>query len=145
MKFKVTRAHLKSACDAQNWDLFDKLLSIDNSAINDNAIYTDTWGEWWGFLIHCIYSDYVDGVKILLKHGVDKKKGTWGDCLPMSPIEVAKYRPHILKLLMSETKPEYNPLTDPVLPNLFSELDNKINNQGNIRDNTGLVFNIEED
>jgi len=40
--FIVTRAHLKSACDQENWDLMDKLLEIDASKIDDHSLYTDT-------------------------------------------------------------------------------------------------------
>jgi hypothetical protein len=68
-EFEVTRAHLKSAFDQENWDLLDKLLEIDCSRINDNTLFTDTWGDWWGMLVEAVYRRSTDAVSVLLKHG----------------------------------------------------------------------------
>lgn len=48
-EFEVTRAHLKGAFDQENWDLLDKLLEIDSTRINDNDLFTDTWGTAFFF------------------------------------------------------------------------------------------------
>lgn len=136
----VTRAHLKSACDAKNWDLLDKLLEIDASKINDNALFTDTWGEWWGLLIECIGQNEIDGVKVLLKHGAKRDVGTWGDCDPCSPLQAAKDCPEILELLESPATPTFIRKTDPPLPAFEKFEDQAVNRQGEIRDASGLVF-----
>lgn len=142
-KYIVTRASLKNAVDNENWDLLDKLLETDNSKINDKALYTDDWGEWWGLLMECVFKNRITGVIILLKHGAKKNVKTWGDCLPVSAVEAAsKDSPEILKLLLDTAKPEYTRKTNPELPEL-SENDLKIIRQGEIMDKTGLVFNIE--
>lgn len=141
--FRVTRAHLKNACDQRNGDLLDKLLEIDNKLIDDAAFYTDTWGEWWGLLLECVYSSWVDGVRILLKHGADRRQGNWGDCLPITPEEAAAGKPEILQLLTSRERPAYTRQSDPPLPITESEDDRQINRQGQIRDETGLVFQTE--
>lgn len=139
-EFKVTRAHLHRAFVAQNWDLLDKLLEMDSSKINDNALFTDTWGEWWGFLLEAVYNDAVDGVRVLLKHGADRTVGNWGDCIPITPLEAAHDNPVILALLQNERPPEYTRQTDPPLPTSETAEDAKINRQGEIRDQAGLVF-----
>ena len=59
-EFIVTRAHLKKACDTRNWDLLDKLLELSERDIDDKSYYTDTWGEWWGLLLECVYGNHVD-------------------------------------------------------------------------------------
>lgn len=140
----VTRAHLKSAVENQNWDLLDKLLETDNSKINDTNLFTDTWGEWWGMLFHCVKRNYETGVKVLLKHGAKRSKGNWGDCIPMSPLEAAEELKHhgIVKLLKSKEKPVYERTTEPEIPEL-TEKDRRVNQQGDIADETGLVFNVE--
>ncbi len=141
---QVSRAHLKNAVDACNWDLLDKLLEIDASQINDASLYTDTWGEWWGLLVECIRAELAEGVKILLKHGVDKKKGNWGDCIPYKPIEEAEMTKNqqIIDLLKSKERPIYERKTSPELPLLTSK-DALTNKQGSIRDETGLSFPFE--
>jgi len=141
---KVTRAHLKSAVDNQQWDLLDKLLEIDTSQINDNSLYTDTWGEWWGLLVECIRSEYIEGVKIVLKYKIKKKRGNWGDCIVYTPLEEAKMKKNqeIINLLKSKEKPTYIRKTDPKLPPLIKK-DTIINQQGEIRDTTGLIFPYE--
>ena len=141
--FQVTRAHLKNACDAKNWDLLDKLLEISTKHINDNALYTDTWGEWWGLLLQCVYRGHEDGVRVLLKHGADKEVGSWGDCIPISPQEAAADKPAILSLLQAKTRPTYTRQSDPPLPTSESAEDQATNQQGNIRDQTGLVFQTD--
>lgn len=139
MKQKVSRAQLKTAVENQQWDLLDKLLETDNSKIDDNALFTDTWGEWWGLLMECIYQDYVEGVNILLKHGASKKVGNWGDCIPETPLQAAEKKPQIKALLTRKQKPEYTRKTEPEIPALSDE-EKQINKKGEIRDNTGLMF-----
>ena len=141
INFTVTRAHLKNACDQQNWDLLDKLLEISNKHINDNALYTDDWGDWWGLLLQCVYADQANGVRVLLKHGAKKKVGRWGDGMAVSPLEAAADKPEILRLLKAKTRPDYVRQTDPPLPVAETAVDQAINQQGQIRDKTGLVFN----
>jgi len=138
----VTRAHLKLSIIEKNWDLLDLLLETDNTLINDNALFTDTWGEWWGMLSECIFKEEVTGVKILLKHGADTSKGTWGDCIPVSPIETADDKPIIKALLCGESVAEYKRKTEPILP-VLSEKDKELNKQGDMIKITGLIFNIE--
>ncbi len=141
---QITRVHLKNAVDNKDWDLLDKLLEIDNSKINDASIYTDTWGEWWGLLVECIRHEYVDGVKILLKHGVKRKKGNWGDCISYSPLEEAKMKENkeIISLLKHKEKPTYSRKTEPKIP-LLTTKDEIVNQQGKIRDGSGLAFPLE--
>ena len=141
--FVVTRAHLKNACDQKNWDLLDRLLEINRDHIDDASFYTDTWGEWWGLLLECVTKNHKDGVRVLLKHGANKEIGNWGDCIPISPIEAAADKPAILKLLTSVETPTYYRTTDPPLPNNLSAEDQAINQQGKVRDETGLVIPIE--
>jgi hypothetical protein len=141
---KVTRAHLKNAVEKGNWNLLDKLLEMDASEIDDASLYTDTWGEWWGLLVECIRCQCVEGVKVLLKHGVKKKKGNWGDCIPYTPLEEAEMKKNqiIIDLLKSNERPIYYRKTDPDLPPLTSK-DDLTNKQGEIRDETGLSFPFE--
>lgn len=54
-----TRAHLKAACEAKQWDLLDKLLEFDATLIDDNALYTDTWGTWYGMLVCAVVREAV--------------------------------------------------------------------------------------
>lgn len=140
---KVSRAHLKKACDHRDWDLLDKLLELDNSNINDASLYTDTWGEWWGMLLECVYKNHVDGVKVLLKHGAKKSVGNWGDCIPTTPEEEAQSKPEILQLLKSKKRPEYIRKREPNIDFIETEEDKKVNLQGEIRDQTGLVFQVD--
>lgn len=141
--YTVTRAHLKNACDSKNWDLLDKLLEISTKHINDANYYTDTWGEWWGLLLNCVYTDSVDGVRVLLKHGAKKHVGSWGDCIPQTPTEAAADKPAILALLQAETRPTYTRQTDPALPQQESPQDNAVNRQGVIQEATGLLFQTD--
>lgn len=145
-KLSVSRALLKKAVDNKNWDLLDKLLETDSTNINDTSMYTDTWGEWWGLLYHCVIKHQVTGIKILLKHGADKTIGNWGDCIVETPLEYAKERQmhEIVALLSSKETPTYTRQTKPKLPKLPA-YDEKVNRQGQIRDSTGLVFQIPED
>ncbi len=138
--FKVTRAHLKTACDQKNWDLLDKLLEIDSSQINDNSLYTDTWGAWWGMLLESAGSDSIEGVKVLLKHGARRDLASWGDGIEIAPLEIAKDKPEILALLQNSELPEYIRKTDPPLPQGESPEEQAVNRQGEIRNKTGLVF-----
>lgn len=138
--FNVTRAQLKAACEGRNWDLLDKLLELDPSGINDNALYTDTWGEWWGLLLEAVRIDSADGVRVLLKHGAARDASTWGDCAPCGALEAAKDKPEILALLQSHERPAYVRKTDPPLPADASPEEQTVNRQGEIRDEAGLVF-----
>jgi hypothetical protein len=108
--------------------------------IDDNALYTDDWGEWWGMLLECVYRGQPDGIRVLLKHGADKELASWGDCIPISPFEAAQDKPVILKLLQAETPHDYTRKTDPPLPTKETAADRALNQQGKIRNKTGLVF-----
>lgn len=90
--YQVTCVHLKLACEQKNWDLLDKLLEIDNSQINDNALFNDTWGEWWGLLFQAIVHDSEDSVKVLLKYNANRDFGSWGVSISCSQRELAKVR-----------------------------------------------------
>lgn len=138
--FQVARAHLKSACDARNWDLLDKLLAIDSSGINDHSLYTDTWGVWWGLLLEAIRLGEADGVRVLLKYGAKRDLASWGDGIEVTPLEAAKDKPEIIALLTDPRTPTYSRMSDPPLPQGESPEDAAINRQGEIRDGTGLVF-----
>jgi hypothetical protein len=140
--FVVTRAHLKSAFDQENWDLLDKLLEIDSSKINDNDLFTDTWGDWWGMLLEAVYNRSVDAVSVLLKHGAQRDVARWGDGIPITALEAAEDKPEILALLRNPEAPVYVRKTDPDLPATESSKETAINRQSEIRDATGLVFQI---
>lgn len=142
-EFKVTRADLKTAFDQQNWDLLDKLLEIDNSRINDNSLYTDSWGDWWGMLVEAARSRHVNGVSVLLKHGAQRDLASWGDGVPFTAVEAAEDKPEILALLQTLEPPVYVRKTDPALPSGESSEEKAINRQGEIRDGTGLVFQLD--
>jgi hypothetical protein len=142
-EFKVTRAHLKTASDQQNWDLLDKLLEIDSSQINDNSLYTDTWGEWWGLLFETVRRASVDGLKVLLKHGAKRNLASWGDPGGNTPLQAARDKPEILALLQAGETPAYRRQTDPPLPELLSPIEMGVNRQGEIRETTGLVFQTD--
>ena len=143
-EFNVTRAHLKTAFAAEQWDLLDKLLEIDNSSINDNALFTDTWGDWWGMLVEAVRRRSVDGVRVLLKHGAQRDLASWGDGVPFTAFEAAEDKPEILELLTSPKPPVYVRQTDPPLPESESAEEQAVNRQGAIRDHTGLVFRIDD-
>ena len=136
----VTRAQLKAACDAQNWDLLDVLLAHDSSHIDDPALYTDSWGVWWGMLMETVRNDAIDGVKVLLKHGAQRDLASWGDGMAHTPADVAQDKPAILALLQAAERPTYIRTTDPPLPQGESPEAGAIDRQGQIRDQTGLVF-----
>ena len=140
----ITRAHLKKALDSRDWDLFDQLLVIDSSYINDPQVYTDTWGAWWGFLMECIREKSSTGVTILLKHGADRNVGLSGDCESMSPFEAASMfkTDEILTILRSNSTPVYKRTKDSPVPSLNAD-DVAINKQGEIRDRAGILFQKE--
>lgn len=140
--FKVTRAHLKSAFDQENWDLLDKLLETDSSGINDNSLFTDTWGDWWGMLLEAVYRRSAHAVSVLLKHGAQRDLARWGDGIPITALEAAEDKPEILALLQNPEAPVYVRKTDPDLPSVESSKENAINRQGEICDATGLVFQV---
>jgi hypothetical protein len=141
--FVVTRAHLKSAFDQENWDLLDKLLEIDSSKINDNDLFTDTWGDWWGMLLEAVYKQSSDAVSVLLKHGAQRDIARWGDGIPITALEAAEDKPEILTLLQDPEAPVYVRKTDPDLPATESSKGRSINRQGKIRDATGMVFQMD--
>lgn len=143
-EFKVTRAHLKNACQKRKWDLLDRLLEIDSKFIDDKSLFTDDWGSWWGMLVEVIRKRSVDGVKVLLKHGANRNIGIWGDGLEQSPEELAAEIPAILALLRAEGRPEYVRKSDPELPTHETARDRAINHQGEVRDRTGLVFPLKK-
>jgi hypothetical protein len=142
--FKVTRGHLKCAVDQENWDLLDKLLEIDNSLINDNSLFTDTWGDWWGMLLEAVYKRSADGVRVLLKHGAQRDLARWGDGMSMTAMEAAEDNPEILALLQNPAPPNFVRKTEPELPSADLSKATSVNRQGEIRDATGLVFQIGE-
>lgn len=122
-----------------DWDLLDKLLESDVTHINDNALFTDTWGEWWGMLMFVIGIGAFDGLRVLLKHGADRTVGSWGDGMLKTPLEAAEGKPEILALLLAPGRPEYFRRTDPTLP----EVDQSIERQGRIWNQTGMIFQAE--
>ena len=132
----VSRSQLKAACEQENWDLLDLLLETDATQLDDKALFTDTWGEWWGLLMEVIYRGSPDGLLVLLKHGANRDVGRWGDGMPQSPLEAAADQPEILTLLQDPARPAYNRQTDPPL----SAADPAFDELGSIRDDTGLVF-----
>ena len=138
--FVVTRAHLRTACDQEHWDLLDKLLELDASLIDDNALFTDEWGLWWGMLYEVAKRGAADGVRVLLKHGAKRQVGSWGDGLALTPLEVAEGKPEIERLLRDGARPRYLRQTDPPWPAGFSAEEEAVNKQGVVRDATGLVF-----
>jgi hypothetical protein len=142
--FVVTRAHLKVACDQKHWALLDKLLAIDASSINDNSLYTDTWGSWWGMLLHCVMENQREGVQVLLAHGADPDLASWGDGIPVTPREEAQGKPQILPLFEQPEPVTYQRRSDPPLPIQTTAEIKAINRQGAIRDATGLVFQIKD-
>jgi hypothetical protein len=139
---QVTRAQLLNACQSRNADLLDKLLEYDASKINDNRLFTDTWGSWWGMLMHAINTDWTDGVKVLLKHNADRLAEIWGDGQTFTALECAADKKAILDLLQNPERPVYQRTTDPPLPECLSATDAATNRQGEIADRTGLVFPV---
>lgn len=115
---QVTREHLKQAVLQKNWDLLDRLLEVDSSAINDNGLFQDSWGEWWGLLMQCVSKDQVDGVRVLLKHGANPQLATWGEGDHTFPLAMAEKRKNelIYRLLCGLDKPVYQRRSEPPLP-----------------------------
>lgn len=140
----VTRNQLKTAVEKNQWDLLDKLLEIDSTHIDDKSMFTDTWGEWWGMLFECVGKNKVTGVKILLKHGAKRKLGNWGDCLPMTPLELARSQENqeLVELLVTKKRPDYQRKTDPTLPEL-TQADALMEKQERVAQETGLRFQVE--
>lgn len=139
-EFAVMRGQLKAACEQGNWDLLDKLLEIDRSLIDDDALFTDTWGSWWGMLFEAVRLGACDGVRVLLKHGARRDLPCWGDGLVQTPVELAQDQPAILALLLAPQPPDYTRTSDPPLPHSETPAVQAANRQGQIRDQTGLVF-----
>lgn len=142
-EFKVTRGHLKHAFDQRHWDLLDKLLEIDSSRIDDNSLYTDTWGEWWGMLIEAARIRSVDAVRVLMKHGARSDATSWGDGMPHTAKEAAAGQPEILALLNKVDHAIFVRATDPVLPEAESPAERIVSLQGEISESAGLVFQTE--
>jgi hypothetical protein len=132
----ISRSQLKAACEQENWDLLDLLLETDATHLNDKALFTDTWGDWWGLLMEVIYRKSPDGLRVLLKHGANRDTGRWGDGMPQSALEAAEGKPEILALLQDPARPTKSRQTDPPLPAADPALDE----MGRIRDATGLAF-----
>lgn len=132
----ISRSQLKAACEQEDWDLLDLLLETDATHIDDNALFTDTWGDWWGLLMEVICRNSRDGVRVLLKHGAKRDAGLWGDGMPQTPLEAAEGKPEIIALLLDPARPEYSRKTDPPLPAVNAEVEE----QGRIRNEAGLVF-----
>lgn len=140
----VARAHLKRAIEEEHWDLLDKLLELDSSGVNDNSLFTDTWGTWFGALYWCVGRDLRSGVQILLKHGADPHLQCWGDCLPLSPLDLAQEgsKTSLLPLLTGAEPAAYERKTDPEIPPETAR-DRAVNRQREIADATGLMFQVE--
>lgn len=132
----ISRSQLKAACEQQNWDLLDLLLEMNATHLDDNALFTDTWGDWWGLLMEVIYRKAPDGLRVLLKHGARRDTGRWGDGMPLSPLEAAADQPEILALLQDAARPTYIRQTDPPLP----AVDPAFDERGRIHDAKGLAF-----
>lgn len=143
-QFEVSRAHLKGAFDREDWDLLDKLLEIDCSRINDNSLFTDTWGDWWGMLLEAVYRQSASAVRVLLKHGAQRDLARWGDGIPITALEAAADKPEILALLQNPEPPDYVRRADPELPLAESSQDTAINRQGEIIEATGLAFQTDD-
>lgn len=145
MAFPVTRAHLKRAVEQADWDLLDRLLELDPQLVNENNLFTDTWGTWYGALYECTIRQKLDGVRVLLKHGADPDLKCWGDCVPESPLEVAREGgfTELVDLLNGSVPAEYTRRTEPELPQEESARDRVINRQGEIARATGLMFQEE--
>ncbi len=132
----ISRSQLKAACEQENWDLLDLLLETDATHLNDKALFTDTWGDWWGLLMEVIFRKAPDGLRVLLKHGANRDTGRWGDGMPQSPLEAAEGEPEIIALLQDPARSSYSRQSDLPLPAADPALDKL----GRIRDATGLVF-----
>ncbi len=137
---QISRSQLKVACEQENWDLLDLLLATDATHIDDNALFTDTWGDWWGLLMEVIHRKSSDGVRVLLKHGANRNAGLWGDGMPQTPLEAAEGQLEIVALLLDPARPAYSRKTDPPLP----AVDPAFDALGCIRDETGLAFQARQ-
>lgn len=139
---KVSRAKLVYAVDENDWDLLDLLLENDKNFINDNALFTDDWGSWWGMLFECVRQNKPEGVKVLLKHGAKKSVREWGDGFQRSPLELAeeKKNKEIIDLLTGKTKAEYTRKADVTIPDKLLR-ESEMDAQDELRNKTGLVFN----
>ena len=137
---QITRAHLRKAVMEGHWDLLDRLLEIDSSAINDNSLFTDTWGLRWGLLMECVRQDQVTGVSILLQHGANRGLSSWGDGQTSSPLSVARDRKNseIEGLLSGSKVAQYTRFCDPPVPPL-DETDQAINRKGELLKSKGLI------
>ena len=74
---------------------------------------------------------------------VRTKHSAIGDCLPTIPLKAAADKLAILALLTADARPTYTRKSDPPLPESETAGDRRINRQGEIRDRTGMVFQIE--
>ncbi|MCE7870363.1 hypothetical protein DYH09_08305 [bacterium CPR1] len=140
----VARAQLKRAVEEEHWDLLDRLLELDHSSVNDNSLFTDTWGTWFGALYWCVGRNLRAGVQVLIKHGADPHLQCWGDCLPVSPLELAQEggKASLLPLLTGAEPAVYQRQTDPEIPP-ETDADQAVNLQQEIANATGLTFQVE--
>lgn len=47
----TTRAQFIHAVKTSSWDLLDLLLEEGSSQMDDNVLFTDGRGDWWGLLV----------------------------------------------------------------------------------------------
>ena len=141
-QFTVERHHLKNACQNSQWDLLDKLLELDNSLVNDNSMFSDSWGQYWGMLYELILRNEVEGIQVLLKHDANPREKSWGDGMNLSCLELAEGKVDILRILKSKGNRSalYTRTSEPEWPMLKSKSDEEFNRKGRLKDKYGLVF-----
>lgn len=83
-------------------------------------------------------------VSVLLKHGAQRDLASWGDGASFTALDAAEDKPEILALLQSLEPPVYVRKTDPALPSAESPEEKANNRQGELREATGLVFQIDK-
>lgn len=143
----TTRAQLVRAVKTASWDLLDRLLAEDSRHLDDNALFGDDWGDWWGMLLQCVYDDEIEGVRVLLAHGARRDLVRWGDAgyPPHTPLEAAlegRRAPAIVALLQDPQRPLYHRGAMTVTAPEPTCRDAALNRQGEIRDETGLIFPV---
>ncbi len=138
-----------------NLDLLDLLLEKDDQNINNNSMFTDTWGEWWGLLFQMVLNRSVEGVSLLLKNGAEPPIKNWGDCIEMAPVELAhdlldkaenqkdiNILKDIIELLQNPDSARYIRKTNPPIPEL-TDKERAIDRAADVQANTGLRFQDE--
>lgn len=138
--FTVTRAGLKACCEQGRWDQLDQMLARDATLIDDDALFTDGWGLWWGMLFEAAAQGAVDGVRVLLRHGAQRDRGCWGDGEAMSPAQAAQDHPAVLALLQAPPAVEPPRAADPAWPPGEPAQAQALQRQAELRQRTGLVF-----